>query len=119
MPEDFVLPDEMIFFCGGRLPEEETPVSAVTYEKTFPLDAVPLYLPLSSLVKETEFEEFLIQNKIAKCRLVGQREGIMQYFSEELKFIHTDYSFFGELNRLSDEDTHWNFDTLSEILYWL
>lgn len=119
VPEDFILPDEMIFFCGGIRPEDDIPISSAIYEKTFPLYEVPLYLPLSSFAKEKDFEEFLSRNKMAKCRLILQREGIVQYFSGDLKFVHIDYSFFGKLNVLSDEDTYWNFDTLSEVLYWL
>ena len=121
LPKDFALPDSMVFSCGGRRfhPNDSNPNFKTHYEKNFALNEVPLSIPLSLFTSKKGFDTYLKNNQFIKCRIVLYRKGVLQYFSQDLKFIRVNKAFLQELNNLSKTDTFWNFDTLSLLLYWL
>ena len=121
LPKDFALPDSMVFSCGGRRfhPNDYNPNFKTSYEESFALNEVPLSIPLSWFITKKGFDTYLENNQFIKCRIVLYRKGVLQYFSQDIKFVHLNRQFLRELNNLSKTDTFWNFETLSFLLFWL
>ena len=119
-PEDSLWPDKVTFLCGGRHPSKEyKPVFQTTYEKSISMQQGSLKIPLSFFIDTDDFFGYLKDNKFIKCRIILEKQGILRYFSQDLKFIYEDEKFFKSLNNLSEDDTFWNFNSLSRFLYWL
>ena len=124
---DFSEPYIMDFICGGRHPSHEyQPPHDVFYES---LPAVshqnPLYagVPLRTFLQSGDFQSYLAKNHYVKCRLILQKNGIVRYFSQELKIIDDrNERFYDELNRdrlNNSKKVRWNRSSLSRYLYWL
>ena len=117
LPKDLALPDGMTFSCGGS---QSTSDFKTTYEKNFFLDEMYFpSLPLSYFVNTESFHKYLENNRFVKCRILLYKKSILQYFSQDIKLIDTNEVFLRDINQLSEEDTLWNFNTLSRLFYWL
>ena len=122
LPKNFALSDKMNFLCKGRQlhPAFYNPDFETIYEKDFFLDEIHFpNLPLAFFVNNRQFENYVKDNNFVKCRIILYREGVLQYFSQDIKFIYIGKPFLQKLNRLSTEDTLWDFDTLSRALFWM
>ena len=119
-PEDVLWPDEVTFLCGGRHPSEDyRPNFQTTYEKRILIQESSLQIPLAFFIDTDDFYKYLKENRFVKCRMILKKQDILRYFSQDLKLIYEDANFFNRLNSLSEDDTHWNFNSLSRFLYWL
>lgn len=119
-PEDILRPDEMTFLCGGRHPSKEyRPNYRTTYKKNVSIQRTLFQIPLSFFIGTMDFYKYLKKNRFVKCRVVLKKQGILRYFSQDLKLIYTDAHFLRHLNSLSEDDTDWRLNTLSRFLYWL
>lgn len=117
---DSLWPDKVIFSCGGRHPSKDyKPGFQTTFERSIPMQKGSFEIPLSFFLNRDDFQDYFKDNKLIKCRVILEKKDILWYFSQDLKFIYEDGKFFEGLNNISEDDTLWNFNSLSRFLYWL
>ena len=82
--------DNLSFICKKTFRGQNTKMSYIpqtVYEKSLPVNSTSYSLPLSTFIKDRQFQDYIKKQQGAKCRILVYQKNILKYFSPELHVI--------------------------------